>query len=116
VRVIEGRVLDIAVDIRQGSPTFGKHVSMELTEENKTQLLVPHGFAHGFLVLSDTAKFAYKVDNYYSPEHERGIAYNDKILQIDWQLPLDKLKLSSRDGEQKPFEVADYFEKNTTAL
>ncbi|MGY8887250.1 MAG: dTDP-4-dehydrorhamnose 3,5-epimerase [Flavobacteriales bacterium] len=116
VRVIEGRVLDIAVDIRKGSATFGKHVSMELTEENKTQLLVPHGFAHGFLVLSDTAKFAYKVDNYYSPEHERGIAYNDKTLQIDWKLPLDKLKLSSRDGEQKPFEVADYFEKNTTAL
>jgi dTDP-4-dehydrorhamnose 3,5-epimerase len=110
VRVLEGRVLDIAVDIRKISPTFGKYVSLELTAENKTQLLVPHGFAHGFLVLSDSATFAYKVDNYYSPEHERGIAYNDKDLDIDWQLPADQLKLSLRDQEQKPFKVADYFD------
>jgi dTDP-4-dehydrorhamnose 3,5-epimerase len=116
VRVLEGRVLDIAVDIRKGSPTFGQHVSLELSEANKTQLLVPHGFAHGFLVLSDTAKFAYKVDNYYSPEHERGIAYNDKDLAIDWQLPLEQLKLSLRDQEQTSFAEADYFNSNSNLL
>jgi dTDP-4-dehydrorhamnose 3,5-epimerase len=110
VRVIEGRVLDIAVDIRTNSPTFGKHVSLELTGDNKTQLLIPHGFAHGFLVLSDTAHFAYKVDNYYSPEHERGITYNDEDLAIDWQLPIDQLKLSLRDQRQEVFLAADYFD------
>lgn len=97
VRVIEGRVLDIAVDIRKGSPTFGKHVSLELTGDNKTQVLVPKGFAHGFLVLSETARFAYKVDNYYSPENERGIMYNDKDLDINWVLANDQLKLSAKD-------------------
>jgi dTDP-4-dehydrorhamnose 3,5-epimerase len=97
VRVIEGSVLDVAVDIRKSSPTFGQHVAVELTGENKRQLFVPHGFAHGFVVLSDSATFAYKVDNYYAPEHDRGIAFDDKDLAIDWQLPLDILKLSAKD-------------------
>jgi dTDP-4-dehydrorhamnose 3,5-epimerase len=97
VRVIEGSVLDVAVDIRKSSPTFGQHVAVELTGENKHQLFVPHGFAHGFVVLSDSATFAYKVDNYYAPEHDRGIAFDDAKLDIDWQLPLAKLQLSDKD-------------------
>jgi len=97
VRVIEGSVLDVAVDIRKSSPTFGQHVAVELTAENKHQLFVPHGFAHGFIVLSDSAAFAYKVDNYYAPEHDRGIAFDDKELAIDWQLPLEALQLSDKD-------------------
>ncbi len=97
VRAIEGRVLDIAVDIRKSSPTFGQHVAVELTEKNKHQLFVPHGFAHGFIVLSESATFAYKVDNYYAPEHDRGIAFDDKELVIDWQLPLEILQLSDKD-------------------
>jgi dTDP-4-dehydrorhamnose 3,5-epimerase len=97
VRVIEGRVLDIAVDIRKSSPTFGQHIAVELTGSNKHQLFVPHGFAHGFVVLSDNATFAYKVDNYYAPEHDRGIAFDDAKLDIDWQLPLAKLQLSDKD-------------------
>ena len=83
VRVIQGVVLDVAVDIRKGSPTFGQHIAVELTAENKKQLLVPRGFAHGFVVLSEEAVFAYKVDNYYSPESDRGIAFNDEFLNID---------------------------------
>ena len=97
VRVIEGSVLDVAVDIRKSSPTFGQHVSVELTAQNKYQLFVPHGFAHGFVVLSDSATFAYKVDNYYAPEHDRGIAFDDKDLVIDWRLPLEVLQLSDKD-------------------
>jgi dTDP-4-dehydrorhamnose 3,5-epimerase len=97
VRVIEGSVLDVAVDIRKSSPTFGQHVAVELTAENKHQLFVPHGFAHGFIVLNDSATFAYKVDNYYALEHDRGIAFNDKELAIDWQLPLEALQLSDKD-------------------
>ena len=97
VRVIEGSVLDVTVDIRKSSPTFGQHVSVELTGENKHQLFVPHGFAHGFLVLSDSATFSYKVDNYYAPEHDRGIAFNDSDLAINWQLPLEILQLSDKD-------------------
>ena len=91
VRVIEGSVLDVAVDIRKSSPTFGQHVTVELTAENKHQLFVPHGFAHGFLVLSDSAIFAYKVDNYYAPEHDRGIAFDDAKLGIDWHLTLEAI-------------------------
>ena len=87
----------MAVDIRKSSPTFGQHVSVELTGENKHQLFVPHGFAHGFLVLSDSATFSYKVDNYYAPEHDRGIAFNDSDLAINWQLPLEILQLSDKD-------------------
>ena len=97
VRVIEGSVLDIAVDIRKSSPTFGQHVSVELTGKNKHQLFIPHGFAHGFVVLSDSATFSYKVDNYFAPMHDRGIAFNDSGLAIDWQLPLKLLQLSDKD-------------------
>lgn len=100
VRVIEGEVLDVAVDIRKGSPTFGQHVAVRLSGENKHQLFVPRGFAHGFVVLSETAIFAYKCDNYYSPENDRGLAFNDPALGIDWGLPLDQLKLSDKDLKQ----------------
>jgi dTDP-4-dehydrorhamnose 3,5-epimerase len=87
VRVIKGKVLDVAVDARVGSPTYGKYVSVELSDENKRQLLVPRGFAHGFVVLSDEAIFAYKVDNYYSPENDRGFAYDDVTIGVDWIVP-----------------------------
>jgi len=97
VRVIKGSVLDVAVDIRKSSPTFGQHVAVELTEQNKHQLFVPHGFAHGFVVLSNSATFAYKVDNYYAPEHDRGIAFDDNDLDIDWQLLAEDLRLSDKD-------------------
>jgi dTDP-4-dehydrorhamnose 3,5-epimerase len=97
VRVIEGRVLDVAVNIRKSSPTFGQHVSVELTAQNKHQLFVPHGFAHGFVVLSDSATFAYKVDNYYSREYDRGIAFNDARLKIDWQFSEEEFQLSDKD-------------------
>jgi len=111
VRVIKGRVLDVAVDIRKKSPTFGRYVSIELNEENKYQLFIPKGFAHGFVVLSDEAIFAYKVDNYYSPECDRGIAYDDKTLGIDWLVSCDKLNLSAKDKIQpKLSETNDLFE------
>ena len=97
VRVVDGSVLDVAVDIRKSSPTFGQHVTAELTSENKRQLFIPHGFAHGFVVLSDSATFAYKVDSYYSPECDRGIAFDDSDLGIDWRLSLDMLQLSDKD-------------------
>ena len=97
VRCIEGRVMDVAVDIRKGSPTYGQHVAVELTGENKRQLFVPRGFAHGFSVLSDTAIFAYKVDNIYAPESDSGIRYDDKDLNIDWGLPEEDAKLSVKD-------------------
>lgn len=97
VRVIEGSVLDVAVDLRKSSLTFGKHVSVVLSSENKHQLFIPRGFAHGYVVLSDEAIFSYKVDNYYSPEFERGIAFNDKNIAIDWSLPYSFLKLSEKD-------------------
>ncbi len=87
----------MAVDIRKSSPTFGQHVTVELTGENKHQLFMPYGFAHGFVVLSDSATFSYKVDNYYAPEHERGIAFNDSKLGIDWKFAVDELQLSDRD-------------------
>lgn len=102
VRVVEGEVLDIAVDIRHGSPTFGNHVAVRLSCKNKHQLFIPRGFAHGFLVLSESAVFSYKVDNYYSPECDRGLAFNDPLLGIDWDLPFDQLKLSDKDLNQ-PF-------------
>ena len=111
VRVISGRVLDVAVDIRKGSPTFGKHVSVELTSENKRQLLVPRGFAHGFVVLEDDTVFAYKVDNYYSPENDRGILFSDDSLGIDWKVTLSELNLSAKDRVQpKLSETDDIFE------
>ena len=97
VRVLDGSVLDVVVDIRRSSNTFGQHISFELTAENKRQLFVPRGFAHGFVVLSKSATFSYKVDNYYSPEHERGIAFDDEDLGIDWRLPKDLIQLSNKD-------------------
>ena len=100
VRVIEGEVLDVAVDIRQNSPTYGQVVTALLNETNKHQLFIPRGFAHGFLVLSETATFAYKVDNYYSPECDRGLAFDDPELNIDWMLPKQILKLSEKDQNQ----------------
>jgi len=100
VRVIQGRVLDVAVDIRKGSPTFGKHIAVELSGENKRQLLVPRGFAHGFVVLEDDTIFAYKVDSYYSPECDKGIAFDDKDLNIDWQIAHSELNLSAKDTKQ----------------
>ena len=109
VRVIQGTVLDVAVDIREGSPTFGQHVAVELTAENKNQLLVPRGFAHGFVVLSEEAIFAYKVDNYYSPACDRGIAFDDGFLNIDWKIARDAMKLSEKDTKQPVFEEATYF-------
>ncbi|WNL29385.1 dTDP-4-dehydrorhamnose 3,5-epimerase [Aliarcobacter cryaerophilus] len=111
VRVISGRVLDIAVDIRKNSPTFGQHVAVELSGENKKQLLIPRGFAHGFVVLEDDTVFAYKVDNYYSPECDRGIAFDDKNLNIDWILNHNELNLSAKDTKQpKLNETNDLFE------
>ena len=111
VRVIQGSVLDVAVDIRKNSPTFGQHVAVKLTAQNKKQLLVPRGFAHGFVVLEDDTVFAYKVDNYYSPECDRGIAFDDEALNIDWVLKHDELNLSAKDKVQpKLNETNDLFE------
>jgi dTDP-4-dehydrorhamnose 3,5-epimerase len=107
VRVISGRVLDVAVDIRKNSPTFGKHVAVELSSENKKQLLVPRGFAHGFVVLEDDTVFAYKVDNYYSPENDRGIAFDDIEINIDWKIPKIEMIISEKDTKNKLFHDAE---------
>jgi dTDP-4-dehydrorhamnose 3,5-epimerase len=112
VRVLQGAVLDVAVDIRKGSPTFGQFVSEELSFENKRQLLVPRGFAHGFVVLSDFAVFAYKVDNYYSPANDRGILFNDPAIGIDWKLPEAGIQLSEKDRKQPLLREADLFDFN----
>src|SRR5690606_29961154 len=103
VRVLEEVVWDIAVDIRKGSPFFGKSVAVELSAENKKQLFVPRGFAHGFVVISNTATFAYKCDNYYAPSHDRGFFFNDEKIGIDWRLPQQKLILSEKDMNQPSF-------------
>ncbi|MDY3266618.1 MAG: dTDP-4-dehydrorhamnose 3,5-epimerase [Phocaeicola sp.] len=97
VRVVKGAVLDVAVDIRRGSPTFGKHVAVELTEDNHLQFFIPRGFAHGFCVLSDNVIFQYKCDNFYAPDYEGAIAWNDSDLGIDWKIPSDKIVLSDKD-------------------
>ena len=110
VRVIQGKVLDVAVDIRKNSPTFGKYVAVELTGENKRQLFVPRGFAHGFVVLSESATFVYKVDNFYSPEYDRGISFDDKLIGIDWKLAREKLKLSAKDITLPNLKEADLFD------
>ena len=108
VRVIKGSVLDVAVDIRKNSPTFGKYVAVELNEKNKYQLLIPKGFAHGFYVLSDETIFSYKVDNYYNKDSERGIAFDDEILQIDWKINSEIL-ISEKDKNLPKFVDATFF-------
>lgn len=102
VRVVEGKVLDVVVDIRKNSPTYLQHFSLEISAENKLQLLIPRGFAHGFVVLSDTCEFLYKCDNFYDKASEGGIAYNDPSLKIDWMIPEKDVILSDKD-QQNPF-------------
>jgi dTDP-4-dehydrorhamnose 3,5-epimerase len=103
VRVLSGKVLDVAVDLRPESATFGEYFAIELTTENKKQLFIPRGFGHGFVVLSQTAEFAYKCDNLYSKEHESGIIYNDSDLKIDWQIETSELIISDKDQQLKSF-------------
>lgn len=110
VRVIQGEVLDVAVDLRKSSPTFGKHVSVLLTSENKRQLFIPRGFAHGFLVLSEEAVFTYKVDNIYAPQAETSILYSDPALKIDWPIADFQLILSEKDRRAVRFSEAEYFD------
>jgi dTDP-4-dehydrorhamnose 3,5-epimerase len=107
VRCIAGRVLDVAVDIRKGSPTYGKHVAIELSGENKKQVYVPKGFAHGFSVLSETAVITYKVDSMYAPEFDSGIRYDDTELGIDWGLPQEEIQLSEKDKDLPSFKELD---------
>ena len=110
VKVIEGTVLDVVVDIRKSSQTFGQHLSFELSSKNKYQLYVPRGFAHGFVVLSNCATFSYKVDNYYAPEYERGIAFDDIDLGLAWRLPKENLLISEKDKNNPIFtEIKDKF-------
>lgn len=104
VRVLEGAVLDVAVDLRMGSRTFGQHVAVELSGENKRQLLIPRGFAHGFSVLSETAVFSYKCDNFYMPDSEGSILFSDPELAIDWQIPSDDILLSEKDKKSPGFQ------------
>lgn len=108
VRCIKGSVLDVAVDLRKGSPTFGKHIAVELTEENHRQLFIPRGFAHGFAVLSKEAVFQYKCDNYYNKESEGAIAWNDPELSIDWRIPADKVQLSEKDRQNRSIRDAEF--------
>ena len=112
VRCVKGAVLDVAVDIRKGSPTFGKHVAVELSEKNRRQLFIPRGFAHGFSVLSDTAIFQYKCDSLYAPQSEGAIAWDDPDIGIDWQIPADAVLLSAKDKAHPRLkdaaEVYDY--------
>lgn len=110
VRALRGRVLDVVVDLRKSSSTFGQHVAVELSEENKKQLFVPRGFAHGFLVLSDKAIFGYKVDNIYSPSHEATLLWNDPALGIEWGMKADELILSAKDKVGKLLTEATLFE------
>jgi len=106
VRVLKGIVLDVVTDIRKDSKTFGKHIAVELSEDNKTQIFLPRGFAHGFVVLSETAIFSYKCDNYYNKESEGGIIYNDPSLNINWQLPQHEIVVSNKDILLPSFENA----------
>ena len=112
VRVIKGSVVDVAVDIRKGSSTFGKYVAVELSEENKRQLFIPRGFAHGFLVLSDEAIFTYKVDNYYAPKYDRGIKFDDPDIGIDWNFPKEDILVSDKDKNASLLKNAEIFEKD----
>lgn len=108
VRVIKGAVLDVAVDIRKGSPTFGQHVAVELTEDNHRQFFIPRGFAHGFSVLTDEVIFQYKCDNFYAPQSEGAIAWNDPQLNIDWRIPADKVVLSDKDRHHPNLADAEW--------
>jgi dTDP-4-dehydrorhamnose 3,5-epimerase len=108
VRVVQGAVLDIAVDIRKSSPTFGRHVALQLSADNKLMLWIPEGFAHGFLVLSETADFLYKTTDYWYPEHERCICWDDPTLAIDWKVKVEPI-VSGRDAQGKNFSEADFF-------
>ena len=107
VRVVQGSVLDVAVDIRKGSPTFGKHVAVELNDENKRQMFIPRGFAHGFVVLSKTVVFQYKCDNYYAPEAEAGIAWDDPVLEIDWKVDAEAVLLSEKEKKNPLLSESD---------
>lgn len=114
VRCVKGAVLDVAVDIRKGSPTYGKHVAVELTEDNHRQFFVPRGFAHGFAVLSETAVFQYKCDNFYAPQADGGISILDNTLGIDWRIPINKAILSEKDTKHEclknfdsPFSITE---------
>lgn len=108
VRVIKGAVLDVAVDIRKGSPTFGQHVAVELTEENHRQFFIPRGFAHGFSVLTDEVIFQYKCDNFYAPQSEGALAWDDPDLDIDWKVPADKVTLSEKDRHHSRLKDAEW--------
>ena len=110
VRVIKGEVLDVAVDLRKSSPTFGKHISVLLSDDNKRQLFIPRGFAHGFLVKSEEAVFTYKVDNIYAPQAEASIIYNDPALGIDWPIADSQPVMSEKDRQAGNFRAAEYFE------
>ena len=107
VRVVQGSVLDVAVDIRPGSPTFGRHVAVELTGDNHRQLFLPRGMAHGFSVLSEEAVFQYKCDNFYRPSSEGAIAWDDPVLGIDWRIPAEEVILSEKDCHHPPLSEAD---------
>jgi len=109
VRAVSGSVLDIAVDLRKGSPWFGKYVGVELSAERKNMLWIPKGFAHGFVVLSTEAVFAYKCDNYYAPDHDAGVLWNDRELAIDWQIPESDIRVSDKDAKQQLFAEVDCF-------
>lgn len=114
VRVIKGAVLDVAVDIRKGSPTFGKHVAVELTEENHLQLFIPRGFAHGFSVLSQEVIFQYKCDNLYAPQSEGALAWDDSDLNINWRIPTNQIILSEKDKHHEKLKDASWlFDYNT---
>ncbi|WP_299107760.1 dTDP-4-dehydrorhamnose 3,5-epimerase [uncultured Tenacibaculum sp.] len=107
VRCIQGKVLDVIVDVRKNSPTYGEHITIELSEENKKQVFVPRGCAHGYAVLSEEAIFAYKVDNYYAPEFDSGIIWNDRLLRIDWQTNIEEVILSEKDKALEAFEALE---------
>lgn len=109
VRVVQGSVLDVVVDLRKSSPTFGQHLTVELSADNKYQLYIPKGFAHGYVVLSDNTIFVYKVDAFYNPKSEAGIMYNDPNLNIDWKLNAKELLVSEKDKQQPSFKNATYF-------
>ncbi len=112
VSVLQGSIFDVVVDIRKGSPFFGKHIAVELSRENQKQLFIPRGFAHGYACLSEKSRMSYKVDSYYNNAAEASIAYEDPQLAIDWQIPVEKQILSSKDREHPTFEAAKYFDYN----